>query len=84
MNLLFPALPALINNKLVFTLCYKCAEEKLSLCDHSVSERSIEGTWVTEEVKLAVKEGYAILEIYSVWHWKNTSNELFSDYVNTF
>ena len=37
---------------------------------HSEKERSIEGTWVTEEVKLALKHGYLVKKIFSVWHWE--------------
>jgi hypothetical protein len=47
---------------------------------------------VTEEVKLAIKHGYKITKIYSIWHWDKIEhyNEdtktggLFTDYVNTF
>ena len=35
-------LPARINGKLVFALCYKCAEEQLSECKHSEEDRLIE------------------------------------------
>ena len=56
------------------------------------SELSFIGTWVTDEVKKAVKKGYYVLTIYEVWHFDHTSqynNEtksggLFTQYVNTF
>jgi hypothetical protein len=52
----------------------------------------IEGTWVTEEVKLAVTHGYKVNKIYSVWHWEkfdqydpiSKTGGLFTDYVNMF
>lgn len=52
----------------------------------------LEGTWVTEDVKLAIQHGYKIEKIYSVWHWPETeqydpetqSGGLFTLYVNTF
>ena len=37
--LLYPVLPAKINNKLVFTLCSQCAIEKAEQCDHDDSDR---------------------------------------------
>ena len=85
-NLLFPVLPAKINGKLIFTLCFTCAHERNNKCNHQIEERMITGTWVTEEVKLAVTEGYTILKFHSVWHWneKDTDKGLFSDYVNVF
>ena len=59
---------------------------------HSEKERSIEGTWVTEEVKLALKHGYLVKKIFSVWHWEKIeqydeetkTGGLFTQYVNTF
>ena len=52
----------------------------------------LEGTWVTEEVKLAVRNGYKVMKIFSVWHWnayekddaEKKSGGLFTEYVNTF
>jgi hypothetical protein len=52
----------------------------------------INGTWVTEEVKLALTHGYKITKIDSIWHWdqieqyneKTKAGGLFTDYVNTF
>jgi hypothetical protein len=67
-NLLFPVLPARINGKLIFTLRYTCAANRENGCNHNDNEREIEGTWVTEEVKIAIKYGYRIKIIYSVWH----------------
>ncbi len=47
---------------------------------------------MTEEVKLAIKHGYKITQIYSIWHWDKIGqyNEekkfggLITEYVNTF
>jgi hypothetical protein len=52
----------------------------------------INGTWVTEEVKLALTHGYKITKIYSIWHWdqieqyneETKTGGLFTEYVNTF
>ncbi len=90
-NLLFPVLPTKLNNKLLFVLCYKCGRNlNRQTCNHSNSERAIEGTWVTEEVKHAVKNGYIIQKIFSVWHFNDSnvydeptkSGGLFTEYVN--
>ena len=90
-KLRFPVLPARIGGKLLFVLCSACANTKQEKCDHNDTERKFEGTWVTEEVKLAIRHGYAIIKIFSVWHWnqeiysKDTqTGGLFTEYVNTF
>jgi hypothetical protein len=86
-NLLFPVLPARINGKLVFTLCYKCALNRDTKCFHNNNDKLIDGTWVTEEVKVALKYGYKIQKIFCVWHWNKISDSntnLFEEYVNTF
>jgi len=91
-KLLFPILPTRISDKLLFVLCLKCGVEKKDNCVHSEKERSIEGTWVTEEVKLALKHGYLVKKIFSVWHWEKIeqyddetkTGGLFTQYVNTF
>ena len=90
-KLRFPVLPAQINGKLLFVLCSICGQNKVK-CEHSDNERLIEGTWVTEEVKLAVQHGYQVKKIFLVWHWDNVEQYipntkiggLFTEYVNTF
>ena len=92
-KLRFPILPARIDGKLLFVLCNECGMKKQKEeCMHSDKIRYLEGTWVTEEVKLALKYGYKIIKIYSVWHWNQTemydettkSGGLFTGYVNAF
>jgi hypothetical protein len=91
-KLYIPVLPLKINNKLVFTLCLKCAELKLEECQHNDKERCLEGTWVSLEIQEAIKMGYQVEKIYEVWHWKETSvydketktGGLFTDYINLF
>lgn len=52
-----PVLPAKINNKLLFSVCRTCSESQHHTpCFHSDIERSITGTWVTHELKMAVKK----------------------------
>ncbi len=90
-KLRFPVLPTRIGEKL-FVLCYNSGVSKGKNCNHNENERMQNGTWVTEEVKLAIKHGYKITKIYLIWHWdkieqynEETKNGgLFTDYVNTF
>lgn len=50
----------------------------------SVEEQS--GCWGLDEMELAVRQGYRILEIYEIIHWKKSerSNRLFRGYVDFF
>ncbi len=65
-KLRFPILRTRKDNKLLFVLCYNCGVSKNNLCAHNEYERMINGTWVTEEVKLALTHGYKITKIYSI------------------
>jgi hypothetical protein len=89
-NLYMPILPATINNKLVFTLCAKCAADQLDAdCTHSDEERSITGTFTSIEVIAALRYGYKILDLYECWHYEQTSKfgddeeGLWSKYINS-
>jgi hypothetical protein len=85
-------IPLRINKKLVFTLCFKCAEEEnqLELCKHEDSERALTGEWVTLEVYKAISKGYKFVKIHEVWHWDQTEQYdrdtkcggLFTSYIN--
>ncbi|KAF4529260.1 hypothetical protein B566_EDAN017701 [Ephemera danica] len=91
-NLFHPVLPAKIHNKLMFVLCFKCAEAlNPEECDHTDAERALLGTWVSDEVKKAVEMGYKIIEMYEVWQYQTvqfnpeTQEEgLLSSYINKF
>ena len=42
-------------------------------CQHfSYAERAISGTWVLDEVRLAVTKGYRIVEIHEVYEYAVT------------
>ena len=72
-NLFLPVLPFHSNNKLVFALCGLCSEIKnTDKCNHTDKQRSITGTWVSEEVKKAIEFGYKVTEIIEVWHFEKT------------
>ena len=55
-----------------------------SECRHSEEERSFLGTFTTVEVEKTIEKGYRILKIYEIWNFEETSNDLFSEYVNHF
>jgi len=62
-NLYHPILPYRYDKKLLFCLCRTCVQEHnaTSECQHrSDAERCLEGTWVIDEVRLAVDKGYKI------------------------
>ena len=72
-KLYYPILPARINKKLIFTLCFSCAKEQSYFCSHSDIERSLVGVWTTPELKMAIKYGYKIINIHEIWHFEETS-----------
>lgn len=60
-------------------------------CTHNDDERRFVGTFVAEELRMAVQKGYQIIEIYEAWEYNMTkydpaTNEggIFSEYINTF
>ena len=70
-----PVLPVKSNGRLVFPLCFTCAEKinQKSRCTHTDEERGWEGTFVTEELNVALKRGYKVLRVYEVWSWSKIS-----------
>ncbi|XP_054708494.1 uncharacterized protein LOC129218285 [Uloborus diversus] len=69
----------------MFPLCRTCAEEtNQSPCTHTEEKRALIGTWVTEEVKLAIKKGYRITHIYEVYDFEKKSDSLFKTYIDLF
>ena len=86
-------LPVRINGKLMFPLCYRCAQkENQKECKCCISDRAFIGTYCTPEVEVAINMGYIIEEIHEILHWPDTSvhdrskpnSGLFTEYVNTF
>ena len=69
----------------MFPLCKTCADTKNpNPCTHTDQERAIRGTWCHVEVMKAIEKGYVVLNLHEVWHWEETTDELFKEYVNTF
>ena len=70
---------------LYFPLYCTCTELHSSEeCQHDAEDRYQLGTWVTTELEEAIAHGYAIVEVYEIWHWEERSKSRFSNYVNTF
>ena len=88
-NLYHPVLPVRTqcgkSEKLLFPLCRTCAErQQQTQCKHTEEERSIVGTWCTNEINKAIEKGYRITKIYEVWNFEKTTDTLFRNYVKEF
>ena len=64
--------------------CNICYRVRNGECFHSDDERCITGFWCTTEVQQAIDIGYFIQDIYEVWHFENTSTELWKGYIQKF
>ena len=53
-------------------------------CNHNDAERSFIGTWCTNEIEKALSKGYQIQKIYEVWHFKESTEDLFKRYIQKF
>jgi len=74
-NLYHPVLPHRSRNELLFCLCRSCVyEQNISgECKHlRDDERALSGTWVLDEVQLAVEKGYRVLDIYELYEYQIT------------
>ena len=92
-HLLHPVLPIKQNNKLMFSLCRSCSDEKNlnPICTHSNEERALIGTWVIDEVMKAVQKGYILLTVIEIWEYEvveynseTNSDGLFTSMMNKF
>ena len=69
----------------MFPLCKTCADTlNQNRCTHTDEERAILGTWCHVELMKAIEKGYEVLEIHEVWHWEETTDELFKGYVDMY
>ena len=90
-ELYHPVLPYRHDNKLLFPLCATCVQDEMPKrpwdrsveCNHTDQERVLTGTWCSPELNKAVELGYQVRYIYEVWHFDETCQGLFKDYVNT-
>jgi len=54
----------------MFCLCRTCVHTSSAECTHTQDEdRALMGTWVKDEVRVAVQKGYKILEIHEVYEY---------------
>ncbi|KAF4525825.1 hypothetical protein B566_EDAN013274, partial [Ephemera danica] len=91
-DLYHPVLPYRSNGRLVFHLCRSCAEaENNEDCNHNNEERSFIGTYVIDEVVLALTKGYKVIECFEIYEYlvtqynpKTDEGGLFTEYVNSF
>ena len=66
-------------------MCKACAETRnQNKCEHSDHERSFIGTWTTDEINKALEKGYKVLRTYEVWHFDNSTDDLFKGYIRRF
>ena len=90
-ELYHPVLPYRHDDKLLFPLCARCVEEEMVKplldrsyhCPHPDEQRALTSTWCTPELNKAVELGYQVQYIYEAWHFEETCEGLFEDYVNT-
>ncbi|XP_052129503.1 uncharacterized protein LOC127750891 [Frankliniella occidentalis] len=70
-DLYHPILPIRMHNKLMFVLCYACAQacefDAPEECAHSDEERMLKDTWVVDEVRYALEHGYTLIKTFEVW-----------------
>lgn len=92
-TLYHPVLPLKLHNKLLFILCFTCAlTRNNTICSHKDDDRSFVGTYVADELRLAIRVGYKVIEMYNcTWEYKvlkydKLKNEpgLFSEYIDFF
>ena len=91
-RLYHPVVPFRANQKLMFSLCRTCVITSNNReCRHKTDERSLAGTWVIDELRLAVQKGYRILEIYELYEYNVTRYDsepregaLFPGYIDTY
>jgi len=98
-DLHLPVLPFKFQSKLFFPLCRRCVEERSSTvdnlsiqltsnkCIHSqLEDRCFWGTFTTPEIKVALENGYRIVDVAEIWSWSRSkrSVSLFKNYINKF
>ena len=85
-NLGLGVLPYRYKKRLIFPLCESCVVENVEIprytkCTHDDNSRAFDGTWTTEELRVALELGYSIQEIYFVLHYKKRSTGIFDRYI---
>ena len=70
--------------KIAKQCCMECYNLRNQECNHTTSQREITGFWTTAEMNKAIEKGYQIIDIYEVWHFKESSTELWKGYIRKF
>ena len=70
--------------KMLKQTCNYCYNMRNGECQHTDEERCITGFWCTNEIDKALEKGYKIQDIYEVWHFENTSSDLWKGYIRKF
>ena len=66
-------------------MCKACAEARnQNSWKHTDEERSLIGTWTTDEVNKATEKGYNVIKTYEVWHFDKSTDDLFKGYIRRF
>jgi hypothetical protein len=68
-------LPYRWNKKLLFSLCSSCVhgQNTTNECHHVTdADRALDGTWVIDDVRLAVEKSYKVLEIHELYEYQVT------------
>ena len=68
-RLYHPVLPFQANQNLMFCLCRTCVLTSITgeYCHTTDEERALTGTWIIDEVRLAMQKGYKILEVHELY-----------------
>ena len=84
-DLEIPVLYIKIKGKLVFPLCTKCAKraDHSKECKHKDKQRKLSGSYASVELKLALRKGYRIVEVFEVWYFQRDST-VFMEYQKRF
>ena len=75
MHLYYPVLPYPCNKSLLFFIYGSCAIERNLSSDctnETVAERTLTGTWALDEIRLAVKKGYKLVEVHELYEYRVT------------
>ncbi|KAL3125722.1 hypothetical protein niasHT_002682 [Heterodera trifolii] len=81
-----PLLPYRTNDgRLTFLLCARCADNRQQRsCAHTDHLRSWNAAYTHVELNKALELGYAVTDLFEVWHYEEWDGEMFRGYMNTF
>uniref|UniRef100_A0A914IBH3 DNA-directed DNA polymerase n=1 Tax=Globodera rostochiensis TaxID=31243 RepID=A0A914IBH3_GLORO len=92
-DLMYPLLPLLLDDMLLFINCGVCAKKAkkefvragdVEKCEHSDEERALLGTFTSIELRKALELGYKVIRFYRAYHFEEFDTQLFKGYVRMF